>query len=80
MCCTDGRKYPAIRKQVLAMFPDATNENALRLALKNGVPRGAFAKEKASYVLTAASRRHMAAVDAARKSSAPNTSDDGVGL
>ena len=63
--------YPAIRKQVLAMYPDATNENALRLALKNGVPRGAFAKEKASYVLTAASRRHMASVDAARKASAP---------
>ena len=53
--------YPAIRKQVLAMFPDATNENALRLALKNGVPRGAFAKEKASYVLTAASRRQRRA-------------------
>ena len=63
--------YSAIRKQMLAMYPDATNENALRLALKNGVPRGAFAKEKASYVLTAASRRHMASVDAARKASAP---------
>ena len=67
--------YPAIRKQVLAMYPDATNENALRLALKNGVPRGAFAKEKASYVLTAASRRHMAAVDAARKASAPKKAE-----
>ena len=63
--------YSAIRKQMLAMYPDATNESALRLALKNGVPRGAFAKEKASYVLTAASRRHMASVDAARKASAP---------
>ena len=67
--------YPAIRKQVLAMYPDATNENALRLALKNGVPRGAFAKEKASYVLTAASRRHMASVDAARKASAPKKAE-----
>ena len=63
--------YPAIRKQMLAMYPDASNENALRLALKNGVPRGAFAKEKASYVLTAASRRHMASMDAARKAPAP---------
>ena len=63
--------YPAIRKQMLAMYPDASNENALRLALKNGVPRGAFAKEKASYVLTAASRRHMASMDAARKVPAP---------
>ena len=66
-----GVSYPAIRKQLLAMYPDASNENALRLALKNGVMRGAFAKEKASYVLTVSAKRHMVSMDAARKGPAP---------
>ena len=66
-----GVSYPALRKQMLAMYPDANNENALRLALKNGVLRGAFAKEKASYILTVSAKRHMASMDAARKVALP---------
>ena len=67
-----GSSLPAIKKYFAANFKTATNETALKQALKMGVHKGTFVRVKASYKVSAEAKKASAKKKAATKKAAAN--------
>ncbi|KAG8470102.1 hypothetical protein KFE25_008523 [Diacronema lutheri] len=62
-----GSSLPAIKKWLKEHYPNATNEPALKQALKHAVTSGAFVKVKASYKVSADAKKTLKRKPAASK-------------